>query len=108
MTDKEISALENYAASIGVTRAAACALIVQRELNVRQLKRSSGKPNPVTRDGNHRRVTIHVRNEAVKSAFTAHVKSLGLGSDEAAGELFRRELEERWLFTAFALPGNHS
>lgn len=108
MTDYEIDMLGDYAALIGVTRAAVCTLIVQRELNVRQLKSRSTSFNSVKRSGGYRRVTVHVRDEAVKLAFTRHVQSVGIGSDEAVGQLFRQELKDRWLAANFALPGNHS
>jgi hypothetical protein len=54
-----------------------------------------------------RRVTVHVGNPALKRAFTAHVKTFGLRSDEAAYVLFRRELEKRWLFRTFGYAENH-
>lgn len=108
MTDEDIDALEKYAKSIEMTRAAVCSLVIQRELKVRQLNRLSG---PLQSDDNggqtRRRVTVHVGNPELKLAFTRHVKSLGLGSDEAAFALFKSELKEQWLFNTFGLQQNH-
>jgi hypothetical protein len=107
MCDAEIEDLENYAKSMEITRTAVFALAVQRELQVRHLKRSSRRAeNRVSaeeRPGDTalRRVTVHVSNASLKAAFTDHVRSLGMGSDEGALALLRLELRERWLFKIF-------
>jgi hypothetical protein len=110
MTTKEIEELESYAKSIEITRAALCSLVVQRELRVSRLKRKSRRHVSRQTEGGEperRRVTVHISNPALKTAFTAYVKSLGLGSDEATFVLFREELKERWLFRAFGHTENH-
>lgn len=108
MTDEEIAALDSYAASIEVTRAALCSLIVQREMREPRLRRRLGGEPPEGRAEGRRRVTVHLRNEALKAAFVGHVRTLGLGSDEAAGRLFRMELEDRWIFDRFGFVGNRT
>jgi hypothetical protein len=116
MTEAEIEELESYAESIEITRAALCSLVVQRELRAPRLKRKSHRraqqqeqtgPREQTEGVVRHRVTVHVGNAALKSAFTAHVKSLGLGSDEAAFMLFKIEVEKRWLFNLFGYDENH-
>ena len=107
MTDDEIKALETYAASIELTRAAVCSLVIQRELHHSRLKRATVKDRPDGRRDGSRRVTVHLRNPELKLAFSHHVRALGMGSDEAAGRLFRVELKERWLFKTFGHSGNH-
>lgn len=112
MTDEEIAALDEYATSIEVTRAAVCSLVIQRELRANELGRTS-RPGPRPRrsadDGSRirRRVTVHVGNPELKQAFTRHVRLHGFGSDEAAFALFEKELNERWFFKAFGFLGNH-
>jgi hypothetical protein len=106
MTDDEIGALDEYAKSMEVTRAAVCSLVIQRELRVRQLSRISRHPRSPDDDETRRRVTVHVRNPELKCAFTRHVRSLGFGSDQAAFALFMMELRERWLFKTFGFLGN--
>lgn len=107
MTDEDVAALDDYARSIEVTRAAVCSLVIQRELRVRQLSRTSRHRRSADCGGaKRRRVTVHVGNPELKLAFTQHVTSLGLGSDEAAYVLFQKELKERWLFKLFGFQQN--
>ena len=107
MTDEDVAALDDYARSIEVTRAAVCSLVIQRELRARQLSRTSRHRRSVDcGSANRRRVTVHVGNPELKLAFTQHVTSLGLGSDEAAYVLFQKELKERWLFKLFGFKKN--
>ena len=107
MTEEEITSLDEYAKLIEVTRAAMCSLVIQRELRTGQLRRTSRHRRPVYEGvKTRRRVTVHVGNLELKEAFREHVSSLGLGSDEAAFVLFKRELKERWLFKTFGFRGN--
>lgn len=107
MTDEDINALEKYAKSIEMTRAAVCSLVIQRELKTRQLNRSFGpRKSDDNGDPKRRRVTVHVSNPELKLAFASHVRSLGLGSDEAAFALFKSELKEQWLFNTFGFHQN--
>lgn len=107
MTNDEVAALDAYAKSIEVTRAAVCSLVIQRELQVRRLSRASRLRRTVAGSKEvRRRVTVHVENKELKQAFANHVATLGLGSDEAALALFRKELKERWLFKMFGFSGN--
>jgi len=106
MTDVEAELLNDYAASLGLTRPAMCSLLVQRELRKPRLRRIRPSRGPKVGSDGPRRVTVHLRNADFKSAFTDHVRSLGLGSDEAAAILFRHELKERWLFNMFGLEKN--
>jgi hypothetical protein len=107
MSDEQIAALDDYARSIEVTRAALCSLVIQRELRTRQLSRISRHwRSPDGSNEMRRRVTVHVGNPELKLAFTKHVRSLGLGSDEAAFALFTLELKERWFFNSFGFSGN--
>lgn len=104
MTDEEIGELDAYASSIEITRAAVCALVVQRELRVRRLHRNSSRTyvGRGAHDGvMRRRVTVHIGNIALKSAFSNHARELGMGSDEATDALLRMELKERWLSRTF-------
>ena len=101
MTEEEADELSRYAASMELSRPAACALIIQRELRKPRLRRSKAGPVAALPPSQGRRVTVHLRNASLKTAFESHVRSLGLGSDEAAAALFRKELEERWLFKLF-------
>jgi len=104
---REVAALDEYAKSIEVTRAAVCSLVIQRELRANQLSRTSLPRRSDNGGGARRRVTVHVGNPELKLAFTRHVRLLGLGSDEAAYALVKKELKERWLFKTFGFPGNH-
>lgn len=106
MTGAEAELLDIYAASMGLTRPTMCALVIQYELRKPTLRRIR-PPKPNAAEGDKRvRVTVHLRNSAFKAAFTDHVRSRGLGSDEAAAILFRAELKERRLFNMFGLSEN--
>lgn len=106
MTGAEARRLEDYAASMGLRLSSLCALVIQYELRKPTLRRIR-PPKSEAPAGDRVRVTAHLRNAALKAAFTGHVRSYGLGSDEAAAILFRAELKERRFFNMFGLPENH-
>lgn len=108
MTNDEIEALEAYASLIEITRTAVGALLIQQEMRSARLKRKpAGKSSEAVSKAGKRRVTVHIGNAALKDAFTDHVQSLGFGSDQAALELIRLEMKDRWLFKTFGFTGNH-
>ncbi len=107
MYDAEAEELTTYASLLELTRPALCALIIQRELREPKLRPSVAKRDKVSA-ARGRRVTVNLGNVALKDAFTAHVRALGFGSDEAAAALFRQELAERSLWYMFGLKLNRS
>ena len=108
MTDDEIEVLEAYASLIEITRTAVGALLIQQEMRSARLKRKQvGKSREAVSKAGKRRVTVHIGNAALKKAFTDHAQVLGFGSDEAALQLIRLEMKDRWLFKTFGFTGNH-
>jgi hypothetical protein len=98
--------LDRYAALMELPRPSICVLLILRELRhprLRRLKVTAPKPFG---EGESKRVTVRILDPSLKGAFADHVKSCGMGSDEAAAVLFRTELKERWFFKTFGWPEN--
>lgn len=81
-------------------------LLVHRELRERRL-RSLARHGPYSGAKIGTRVTARVEDPEVKSAFAAHVRERGFGSDEGAFFVFRAELEEDWLRKTLGWTRNH-
>lgn len=96
LTSSEIARLRAYAEGFELSAPSLCRLIVQRELEARELGglklhylKKVGKE-----DGD--RFTARFANRRVKDRFLAHARQCGLGSDDAVGILFRAEpIEQR-------------
>jgi hypothetical protein len=107
MTDNEANELDRYAASMQLQRPCVCVLLILRELRERRLSSLKATASPRLKSDEPKRVTAHIKDPLLKKAYEDHVKSCGLGSDEATAVLFRAELRERWLFGNFGWPWNH-
>lgn len=106
MTEAEATEIDAYAESIEITRQSVLALAVQQELRKPRLRRGMRVASIPPGSPGRKRVTVHIRNDALKTAFTRHAQDLGFGLDEAAGILFRLELKEQWFLRTFGLSGN--
>lgn len=100
--------LDDYAAELSLSRTTFGRLLVQRELNSPRLSAAlvAKAAGVVGTAGETTRVTVHLEDRRLKSAYQEHVRSRGLGSDEAAAALFVTELEERFLIGLFGWQGN--
>jgi hypothetical protein len=98
LTEEEAEELGRYAAEMELSRPSVCVLVIQRELRrprLRRLKATAPKPLGKVES---KRVTVRIIDPSLKRAFADHVKSCGMGSDDAAAALYREELKERCLF----------
>ena len=103
---EEYDNFKAYAASFQLTHSAVANLLILRELRRRRLDRLRKKHKEFRGLPEHR-ITGNV-NANIKAAFDAHVAEIGLGSDAAAGIVFRAELGERWLDRAVGPRPNES
>lgn len=106
LSEEEAEDLEKYAVGMELTRPGICALLIHRELRRPQLAKLKSAPPAPYGVGRLKRVTVHIADIAFKKAFADHVRSLRLGSGEAAALLFRTELKERWVFKELSWHGN--
>lgn len=91
----EYDGFKSYALGLQLTHSAVANLLVLRELRRKRLGKLREKILEHRGLPRHR-ITANV-SPPIKAAFEAHLKTLGLGSDVAAGIIFRAELCERWL-----------
>ena len=85
-----------YADDLQVSNTSLANLLIRRELRRKRLAKLREK-HPAFRGLREHRITANQTNPPIKAAFEAHVREIGLGTDAAAGILFRAELRERWL-----------
>lgn len=107
MSSAEAEDLKAYALSMELTRPSLCGLIIQMELGKPRLKSRIPRPVSIPK-ADATRVTVHLRNAALKTAFYTHVENLGRGSDEAASELFLAELKEQRIIKLLGIYWNRS
>jgi hypothetical protein len=99
--------LKDYAQSLSLSGNGLGRLLIQRELKSSRLPALVSKFDVVqVGDKAGQRVTVHITDRDLKSAYREHVQSLGLGSDQAAATLFVAELEERFLYGHFGWQEN--
>jgi hypothetical protein len=85
-----------YAGRFQISQSAVANLLIIKELRRARLERLRLRHKEYRGLPEHR-ITANQRDPTIKAAFESHVARLGLGSDAAAGILFRAELRELWL-----------
>lgn len=106
LSPEEAEQLDEYARGLELSRPKLCILLVGRELRCNRLGTLRDNAYSTIGKSTGVRVTTRPIHAHVKTAFTEHVGSVGLGSDEAAAIVFRAELDERWLEWAMSPEGN--
>lgn len=102
----EQSALDEYAASLGLSRSKLLGMLIIRELSCRRI--SSLAPrflrNLSKKDGVW--VAAQFDGDQIGKSFEDYVQRAALLKTAAAGAVFRAELEERWLEGLLSSDGN--
>jgi hypothetical protein len=95
-----------YAKCMGMADSELARLLIAREQRHRQLATfiaNGGRVRPsIARSPEPPKITAHFSSEAAASDFDNYAASFALTRDRAAGWILERELEERWLETAFS------
>ena len=100
LTRDEARRLDAHANEHELSRPKLCALLVQRELNLKRLGELKGRYAGSEPKKGTARVTARISREDLKTDFSALAEKFGLGSDDAAAIMFRAELREHWLTAA--------
>lgn len=106
LTPEEAERLRAYAEAHELRVPSLCVLLVLHELRCRQLNRLKARYLRKVGKTDGVRVTARIAERSIKDDFLEHVRTCGLGSDDAAGILFRAEPDERWLHNALGLARN--
>ena len=75
LTEEEAGELNKYAALVRLPRPIVCVLLIQHELKRPRLRRLKGAASKRFVESESKRVTVHVTDPSLKSAFADHVKS---------------------------------
>jgi hypothetical protein len=93
---RDATAFQAYAASFGLDKSGLANLLIRREIANRRLPELLAFHHHVPRAACIK-ITAHLPNDEVKSAFAAAAEAAKLKPGAAAAMLFRAELEERTL-----------
>jgi hypothetical protein len=94
LSSEERAAFQSYAGSMSLDASGLASLLLVRELRAKRLSTLPAHRPPVP---DRMKVTAHLANADIKSAFAAHARERGQTPCSAAAQLFRAELRERWL-----------
>ena len=97
VTPGECKQFQTYASSLGLDASALASLLIIRELKLRRLRKLAESFETELQTSERTKITAHLRDASVKSAFARHSAASGMKPTPAVAILFRAELAEQWL-----------